>query len=151
MTEIFRKTGDPLADRASRSEVPRDSQATFSGWSRKPAAPLPDGTRRRQAVWDENGRLKKVVADLTLDLNMLQDVIRRNSRDPVGFAIRFASLAMRGRYGAVRSGRALFQCSARRSGQAFGERWIGGICETRVRYGCGSDHVLLRRENSRST
>jgi len=26
---------------------------------------------------DENGRLKKIVADLTLDREMLQDVIRR--------------------------------------------------------------------------
>ena len=38
---------------------------------------LPDEMRRLKALEDENGRLKKIVADLTLDREMLQDVIRR--------------------------------------------------------------------------
>jgi putative transposase len=33
--------------------------------------------RRIIALEDENSRLKKIVADLTLDREMLQDVIRR--------------------------------------------------------------------------
>ena len=33
--------------------------------------------RRLKALEDENGRLKKIVADLTLDREILQDVIRR--------------------------------------------------------------------------
>jgi len=33
--------------------------------------------RRLKALEDENSRLKKIVADLTLDSEMLQDVIRR--------------------------------------------------------------------------
>ena len=33
--------------------------------------------RRLKALEDENNRLKKIVADLTLDREMLQDVIRR--------------------------------------------------------------------------
>lgn len=33
--------------------------------------------RRLKALKDENSRLKKIVADLTLDREMLQDVIRR--------------------------------------------------------------------------
>ncbi len=33
--------------------------------------------QRLKALEDENARLKKVVADLTLDREMLQDVIRR--------------------------------------------------------------------------
>jgi len=33
--------------------------------------------RRLKALEDENTRLKKIVADLTLDREMLQDVIRR--------------------------------------------------------------------------
>jgi putative transposase len=32
---------------------------------------------RQKALEDENSRLKKIVADLTLDREMLQDVIRR--------------------------------------------------------------------------
>ncbi len=38
---------------------------------------MPDEMRRLKALEDENGRLKKIVADLTLDREMLQDVIRR--------------------------------------------------------------------------
>jgi putative transposase len=33
--------------------------------------------RLLKALEDENGRLKKIVADLTLDREMLQDVIHR--------------------------------------------------------------------------
>lgn len=33
--------------------------------------------RRLKALEDENSRLKKIVADLTLDREMLQDVIHR--------------------------------------------------------------------------
>lgn len=43
----------------------------------KYAGLLPDEMRRLKAHEDENGRLKKIVADLTLDREMLQDVIRR--------------------------------------------------------------------------
>lgn len=33
--------------------------------------------RRLRELEDENGRLKKIVADLTLDREMLQDIVRR--------------------------------------------------------------------------
>ena len=33
--------------------------------------------KRLKQIEDENARLKKIVADLTLDREMLQDVIRR--------------------------------------------------------------------------
>jgi len=53
------------------------SQATYFSWKKKYAGLLPDEIRRLKALEDENGRLKKIVADLTLDREMLQDVIRR--------------------------------------------------------------------------
>jgi putative transposase len=33
--------------------------------------------RRLRELEEENGRLKKIVADLTLDREMLQDIVRR--------------------------------------------------------------------------
>ena len=33
--------------------------------------------RRLHELEEENGRLKKIVADLTLDREMLQDIVRR--------------------------------------------------------------------------
>jgi len=53
------------------------SQATYFSWKKKYAGLLPDEMRRLKALEDENGRLKKIVADLTLDREMLQDIIRR--------------------------------------------------------------------------
>ena len=38
---------------------------------------LPTEMKRLKQLEDENSRLKKIVADLTLDREMLQDVIRR--------------------------------------------------------------------------
>jgi putative transposase len=38
---------------------------------------LPPEMRRLKQLEDENAKLKKIVADLTLDREMLQDVIRR--------------------------------------------------------------------------
>lgn len=53
------------------------SQATYFNWKKKYAGLLPDEMRRLRALEEENTRLKKIVADLTLDHEMLQDVIRR--------------------------------------------------------------------------
>ena len=53
------------------------SQATYFNWKKKYAGLLPSEMRRLKQLEDENGRLKKIVADLTLDREMLQDVIRR--------------------------------------------------------------------------
>lgn len=39
---------------------------------------LPPEMKKLKQLEDENARLKKFMADLTLDRGMLQDVIRRN-------------------------------------------------------------------------
>ena len=53
------------------------SQATYFSWKKKYAGLFLDEMRRMKALEVENGRLKKIVADLTLDREMLQNVIRR--------------------------------------------------------------------------
>ena len=53
------------------------SQSTCFNWKKKYAGLLPTEMKRLKQLEDENGRLKKIVADLTLDREMLQDVIRR--------------------------------------------------------------------------
>lgn len=55
----------------------RIGQATYFNWRKKYAGLLPDEMRRKKASEDENNRLKRNVTDLTLDREMLQDVIRR--------------------------------------------------------------------------
>jgi putative transposase len=51
--------------------------ATYFNWKRKFDGLLPTETRRLKQFEDENGKLKKLVAELSLDREMLQDVIRR--------------------------------------------------------------------------
>jgi putative transposase len=53
------------------------SQATYFNWRKKYAGLLPPEMKRLKQLEEENARLKKIVADLTLDREMLQDVIRR--------------------------------------------------------------------------
>jgi putative transposase len=53
------------------------SQATYFNWKKKYAGMMPSEMRRVRELEQENARLKKIVADLTLDKEMLQDVIKR--------------------------------------------------------------------------
>ena len=53
------------------------SEATFYNWRKKYAGLLPTEMRRLKALEDENARLKRIVAELSLDKEMLQDVIKR--------------------------------------------------------------------------
>jgi putative transposase len=55
----------------------RDSQATYLNWKKKYDGMQPPEMRRLKQLEDENSKLKKIVADLSLDREMLQDVIRR--------------------------------------------------------------------------
>jgi putative transposase len=53
------------------------SQATYFNWKKKYAGLLPTEMRRLKQLEDENAKLKRLVADLSLDKEMLQEVIRR--------------------------------------------------------------------------
>jgi len=52
-------------------------QATYFNWKRKHDGHLPKEIRRLKQREDENAKLRKVVADLTLDKEMLQNALRR--------------------------------------------------------------------------
>jgi putative transposase len=66
--------GAPVAEVCRKAGI---SQTTYFNWKKKYAGLLPSEMRRLRELEDENGRLKKFVADLTLDREMLQDVIKR--------------------------------------------------------------------------
>jgi len=53
------------------------SPATYSNWKKKYDGLLPTGMRRLKQLEDQNAKLRKVVADLSLDKEMLHDAIRR--------------------------------------------------------------------------
>jgi putative transposase len=53
------------------------SEATYYVWRKKYGGLMPSEMKRLKQLEEENQRLKKLVADLSLDKEMLQDVIRR--------------------------------------------------------------------------
>ncbi len=66
--------GTPVADICRKAGI---SQATYFNWKKKYAGMMPSEMRRVRELEQENARLKRIVADLTLDREMLQDVIKR--------------------------------------------------------------------------
>ena len=66
--------------KASVEEVCRNagiSEATYYNWRKKYGGLMPSEMKRLKQLDEENRRLKKLVADLSLDKEMLQDVIHR--------------------------------------------------------------------------
>ena len=53
------------------------SDATFYNWRKKYGGLGPSEVRRLRQLEEENRRLKQVVADLTLDKQMLQEVLQK--------------------------------------------------------------------------
>ena len=53
------------------------SEATYYNWRKKYGGLMTSEMKRLKQLDEENRRLKKLVADLSLDKEMLQDAIRR--------------------------------------------------------------------------
>jgi putative transposase len=53
------------------------SEATFYNWKKKYEGLGAAELRRLRQLEEENSRLKQIVADLTLDKQMLQDVLKK--------------------------------------------------------------------------
>jgi len=73
---ILKQGGDgvPVADICRKAGI---SAATYFNWKKRYEGLQPQEMRRLKQLEDENAKLKKIVADLSLDREMLQDVIRR--------------------------------------------------------------------------
>jgi putative transposase len=68
------ETGVPVAEVCRKMGI---SEATFYAWKKKFSGLGAAELRRLRQLEDENARLKQVVADLTLDKQMLQDVLKK--------------------------------------------------------------------------
>ena len=55
------------------------SEATFYNWKKKYGGLGVSELRQLKQLKEENARLKQLVADLSLDKQMLQDVLKKNS------------------------------------------------------------------------
>tara|TARA_R110001606_G_scaffold79257_1_gene183097 strand:+ start:11727 stop:12221 length:495 start_codon:yes stop_codon:yes gene_type:complete len=87
--------GIPVAEICRKAGI---SQATYFNWKKKYAGLMPSEMKRLRELEEENSRLKRIVADLTLDREMLQDVIKRKLLGLIASASWSARCAMTGRY-----------------------------------------------------
>ena len=69
--------GMPVAELIRRVGI---SEQTFYRWKKQFTGLEIDQVRQLKQLQDENGRLKKLVAELTLDRAMLQDVLRKTGK-----------------------------------------------------------------------
>ena len=68
------EAGTPIGDLCRQVRI---SGQTFYRWKKSYGSMLPSEARELKQLREENARLKRVVADLTLDKVMLQDVVQK--------------------------------------------------------------------------
>lgn len=66
--------GTPIGEVCRKAGI---SDATFYNWRKKYAGLMPSEMKRLKMLEEENRKLKALVADLSLDKAMLQDVVKR--------------------------------------------------------------------------
>ncbi len=65
--------GTPVGEVCRKAGI---SEATYYNWRKKYGGLMPSEMKRLRQLEEGNGRLKRIVADLSLDKEMIQDVIR---------------------------------------------------------------------------
>jgi putative transposase len=127
-------------------------QATFYNWKKKYGGLGTSELRRLRQLEEENSKLKQIVADLSLDKQMLQDVLKKKTLRPVQLKGLAESLIADYR---VSIHRACSVTMLHRSMWYYKKLFkddlvlasrIREIAQTRVRYGCERIFTLLRRE-----
>jgi putative transposase len=68
------ESGTPVPEVCRKMEI---SEQTFYRWKRRYAGMGVTEVRRLRVLEEENKKLKQLVADLSLDKQMLQDVLRK--------------------------------------------------------------------------
>lgn len=66
--------GAPVGEVCRKAGI---SDATFYNWRKKYAGLMPSEMKRLRQLEEENAKLKRIVADLSLDKAMLQDVLSK--------------------------------------------------------------------------
>jgi len=68
------ETGTPVKEVVRKMGI---SEQTFYRWKKKYNGMMPSDLRKMKQLEEENRQLKKLVADLSLDKQMLQDVLSK--------------------------------------------------------------------------
>ena len=68
------ETGTPVKEVIRKMGI---SEQTFYRWKKKYSGMMPSDLKKLKQLEEENRQLKKLVADLSLDKQMLQDVLSK--------------------------------------------------------------------------
>ncbi|WP_419722363.1 IS3 family transposase [Serratia liquefaciens] len=131
------------------------SDATFYTWRKKYGGISPSELKHMRQLEEENLRLKRLVADLSLDKAMLQDVLAKKKLTLA--RLREWVRDLQARYGAserqicfaLRLSRSSFRYRSVAADDSALRLRIREITETRIHYGYRRVHVMLRREGWR--
>ena len=66
--------GTPVAEVCRKAGI---AEATFYNWRKRYAGLMPSEVKRLRQLEEENAKLKRIVADLSLDKAVLQDVMSK--------------------------------------------------------------------------
>lgn len=66
--------GTPVAEVCRKAGI---AEATFYNWRKRYGGLMPSEVKRLRQLEEENAKLKRIVADLSLDKAMLQDVLSK--------------------------------------------------------------------------
>ena len=125
------------------------SEATFYLWKKKYRGAGVSEVRRIKALEDENRRLKQLVADLSLDKQILQDVLSKKGLKPA--RKRKLAQSAQGRYGISERhscrlfvlGRSTLRYEAHGQDDRALRMRIQELARTYVRYGYKRIHICL--------
>nr|WP_152034529.1 IS3 family transposase [Burkholderia contaminans] len=141
--------GMPVADVIRQVGI---SEQTFYRWKKQYAGMQSDHVRELKQLQDENARLKKLVAELSLDKAILQDVAFKKvarpalRKDVVDYVVSHYGLTMRRACRLVKQPRSVQYYRSVKDPRPELRARMREIAHTRVRYGYRRVHVLLRRE-----
>ena len=66
--------GTPVAEVCRKAGI---AEATYYNWRKRYVGLMPSEVKRLRQLEEENSKLKRIVADLSLDKAMLQDVLSK--------------------------------------------------------------------------
>lgn len=116
------------------------SESTFYNWKKKFGGMGMTELRRLRQLEEENQRLKRLVADLSLDKEMLQEVIKKKvlrpvqKREAVTWSLEAYRIGLRRGCRLMMQNRTVYHYQSRRDDRTVTQR-IREIAETRIRYG----------------
>ena len=128
------------------------AEQTFYRWKKKFLGMGVAEVRRLKVLEEENRKLKQLVAELSLDKQMLQDVLRKKAvgpaqlRDHAWYLLVAYGVSERRACQALTFGRSTYRYESVAAEQAALRMRIRGLAAVRVSYGYRRIHVLLKRE-----